>query len=135
MSRIVLVDPQDNNEKYWWLAIVVDPLDYKVFFSEMGEAIDVHDSLVCYFEDGSYSSVSESEIKELKVDCEPFINWINEKEFCSLRAYKNYKKFVNEGKIPSKFKWLKKKKMEKESEGVFKKKVWKEKAEQVFKNV
>jgi hypothetical protein len=66
MTRIVFVDPQDIGERHWWPAVVVDPLDYSVFFKEMGEAIDIENEfLVCYFEDASYSSVKKEEIIDM----------------------------------------------------------------------
>lgn len=130
MPRIVFVDPQDPLEPFWWLAMIVDPCDHKLFFSIMGEEIPVTDHLVCYFDDGSYSSVAETELMEFRVDGEPFTTWMDDKTFRTSRAVRNVLRYVNEQRVPVKFKWMK----HKMSEGVFKKKVWKEKAELKFKN-
>ncbi|EJW02885.1 hypothetical protein EDEG_02709 [Edhazardia aedis USNM 41457] len=60
---IVFVDPQDVNEKHWWVAIIVDPTEHERFFDEMGERIDLGDDhLVCFFDDASYGRVKKEEV-------------------------------------------------------------------------
>ncbi|KAM0678070.1 hypothetical protein BDAP_001325 [Binucleata daphniae] len=180
MSKIILVDPQDSNEKYWWIGIVVDPLDYELFFSEMvgkvknesnsrndskknisnksskneddesnesnknndslsnsknsinsiNMTVDEKNYLVCYFEDGSYSTVNKKEVIELNYNSKPFTDWLKEKGFKNSKAVKNLYKYLND-KIPAKFKWLKKKRKI-NGEGAFKKKVWKKRADKLF---
>lgn len=160
MSKIILVDPQDKAERFWWIGIVVDKDDYKLFYSEMGgdfadldenlknnvqkhsvpqnalnqstlEPCAEHESmLVCYFEDGSFSFVNKNEIMELKMDEPPFTEWIKDKSFKNSRAVKNLYKFLDD-KIPAKFKWLKKKR-KMNGDGVFKKKMLQRKADQSF---
>lgn len=133
--EIVFVDPQDPSEPFWWPAIIVTPPEYDHFFKLMGEPIDVHDSiLVCYFEDASYSVASASEIKRYKADDPFFIRYFESKEFLKTKGAKMFLKYVNENKIPSKFKWLKsKRKYVRKSEGCWKKKYWVERARESMK--
>lgn len=140
MSQIIFVDPQDPLEKYWWSAITVPPSDYDHFFNEMGETITIEkDSvLVCYFEDASYSSVKKEDILVYDENDSKVSTMLLDKKFAKCRAIKSMLNYINEGKIPTKFKWLKKGKRKyrkkNQSEGVFKKKVWLERASKVFKD-
>ncbi|XP_029166584.1 uncharacterized protein LOC114937325 [Nylanderia fulva] len=110
MERVVFVDPQEQNEKYWWIALIVKEEDYDLFFKEMGERIPLDkEFLVCYFEDGSYSCVGESEIKSFDFNSEPYVLWSSDKIFLRDKSYKLATSYLLDGKIPPKFKWLKRK--------------------------
>lgn len=133
--NIVFVDPQDPNEKFWWPAIVVNDHELDHFFSEMGEPIPTNnDILVCYFEDASYSAVKTTEITPFTRDKEPFVSYLKNKAFLKTRGAKNMLSYIDENKIPGKFKWLKKKKKRKCSEGGIRKKIIFERAVKEFKD-
>lgn len=133
--EIVFVDPQDPNEPFWWPAIIVSPQEYDHFFKQMGEPIEVFGNvLVCYFEDASYSAVSESEVKKFVREDPFFVKYFGSKAFMKTKGAKIFRKYIEEGKVPSKFKWLKnKRKYVRKSEGCFKKKYWVERARQNLK--
>lgn len=134
-TEIVFVDPQEPSEQFWWPGIIVPPHDYDHFFKQMGDPIDVQDSiLVCYFEDASYSAVNSTEIKPFSPEDPFFIDYFKSKEFMKTKGAKILLKYLEENKIPNKFKWLRnKRKYVRKSEGCFKKKYWVEKARENMK--
>lgn len=133
---IVFVDPQDPCEEFWWPAVVVNPAEREHFFSEMGEPIAINnDILVCYFEDASYSAVKNSEITPFARDAEPFVSYLSNKTFLKTKGAKNMLSFIDEGKVPSKFKWLKKRRRRVSAEGGVRKKIILERALKEFKDV
>lgn len=142
MAQIVFVDPQDKKEKFWWPGIIVDQEEYDSFFKEMGEPVTIENDcvLVCYFEDASYSSVKKDDIKMYDHNDPDIIQWMEDKKYKKTRAIKAMLAFLDDNKIPTKFKWLKREKRKYKrrknlSEGVFKKKVWMERANNTFKDV
>ncbi len=61
MNRVVFVDPDDPNCKYWWVAMVllsnkvVPSEEHSLFFkiNKTTQQLKPDEILVCYFEDGS----------------------------------------------------------------------------------
>lgn len=77
----------------------------------MGADIDPNDltlgkHLVCYFEDGSYSIVSELELLPFCPSEQPYLSYLDYPDFLHDRAVMLANRYWEYGRIPETFKWL-----------------------------
>lgn len=77
----------------------------------MGADIDSNDltmgkHLVCYFEDGSYSIVSELELLPFCPSEQPYLSYLDYSDFLHDKAVMLANRYWEYGNIPETFKWL-----------------------------
>lgn len=77
----------------------------------MGADIDPNDitigkHLVCYFEDGSYSIVSELELLPFCPSEQPYLSYLDYPAFLNDKAVKLANRYWEYGHVPETFKWL-----------------------------
>ncbi|KAI9011739.1 hypothetical protein DFJ74DRAFT_684471 [Hyaloraphidium curvatum] len=104
--RVVFVDPGNDKALFWWPAIIVPPaeIDDKMPRVQEGQI------LVKYFEDGSFShALTPKEDSFLVFDPaqEPYTYWAEKfgDKFLDHQAVKKARQFLEDGRLPAKFKW------------------------------
>jgi hypothetical protein len=89
---------------------VVPEDEYEVFRETMDsdiKSIASDESLVCYFEDGSFSVVPKTALVPFCPDHEPYVSYAKKvKRFFNDAAIIKATAYWNSGEIPSTFKWL-----------------------------
>ncbi|CAG8801479.1 2847_t:CDS:2, partial [Racocetra fulgida] len=91
--KVVFVDPDDPDAPHWWPAL----------YPGEGE------SLVCYFEDGSYSIVPEKDQKPFDPKIEPYTTYMegpNSEAFQKDKAVTLATLYFEKGVVPPVFKWI-----------------------------
>jgi hypothetical protein len=108
---MVFVDPEDENLSYWWPALLVPKEELHIFVEAMGADVTINDltpgkHLVCYFEDGSYSVVSEVELLPFCPSEQPYLSYLDSPSFLEDKAVMLANRYWEYGSIPETFKWL-----------------------------
>ncbi|KAJ3119103.1 hypothetical protein HDU96_000018 [Phlyctochytrium bullatum] len=110
--RVVFVDPDDAEAPWWWPALVVLPSEFEKFRrsvdSDVAEPKD-GEYLVCYFEDGSYSVIPESDAVPFNPQLPPYTIYVSGKDgsrFKSDNAVKLATQYWTTGVPPPAFAWL-----------------------------
>ena len=84
--------------------------EYEIFRETMDsdiKSISSDESLVCYFEDGSFSVVPKTALVPFCPDHEPYVSYAKKvKRFFNDAAIIKATAYWNSGEIPSTFKWL-----------------------------
>jgi len=114
--RVVFVNPDDDHYLYWWPALVVPEIEYNLFKQSYDDSNnfkipDENEILVCYFEDGSFSVIPESDSVPFSLNSTPYTKYISDPNistaFKNDNAVKLAKLYLETGEIPSTFFWLK----------------------------
>ncbi|KAI8922852.1 hypothetical protein BC831DRAFT_514730 [Entophlyctis helioformis] len=109
---LVFVDPDDAHAPYWWPAMVVPPHELELFRRSVESDVDQPgpgQCLVCYFEDGSFSVVAESDTLPLCPFQAPYTSYVAGP---SADAFRKDKAVVlatlywETGSFPPYFSWL-----------------------------
>ncbi|PVU93820.1 hypothetical protein BB560_005560 [Smittium megazygosporum] len=105
--QVVLVDPLDSTEKYWWPAMTV-PKD-EVEQDMISESLSENECIVRYFEDNKYSVVAFSDLVILDPKSEFFISFKNklQSEFLEDKGVDAALKYLNFAVLPEGFIWRK----------------------------
>ncbi|KAJ3013987.1 UNVERIFIED_CONTAM: hypothetical protein HDU68_000463 [Siphonaria sp. JEL0065] len=110
--EVVFVDPDDAEAPWWWPAIVVPPNEFQEFRKSYNLEIDEPkegEYLVCYFEDGSFSTIPIAAAMPFNPRSHPYTSYLhgayanNFKRDNAVRLATDY--FEN-GAIPPSFSWL-----------------------------
>ncbi|EGF77604.1 expressed protein [Batrachochytrium dendrobatidis JAM81] len=109
---LVFVDPDDSDTPYWWPAMVVPHSEYSLFKQTMGPDVELPGEgqlLVCYFEDGSFSVVSETDTLPFGPASPPYTSYLagsSAAEFRKDKAVLLATDYWHSGTVPSFFTWL-----------------------------
>ncbi|KAI9003560.1 hypothetical protein BC832DRAFT_82564 [Gaertneriomyces semiglobifer] len=110
--QLVFVDPDDSDSPWWWPAMIVPKSEYDIFKDSVnGEVKDPADGecVVVYFEDGSYNTIPESDIRTFCPYEAPYTTYAegpNAKAFCADKAVILATAYWEEGRFPPMFGWL-----------------------------
>jgi hypothetical protein len=110
--RVVFVDPDDPQALYWWPAMVVPPQDFRSFRKMLAQDItepQENEFLVCYFEDGSFSTVGASECVPFCPTDPPYSRYLrgpHRKAFISDQAIKYATLYWDQHIVPLSFTWV-----------------------------
>ncbi|TPX65419.1 hypothetical protein SpCBS45565_g05201 [Spizellomyces sp. 'palustris'] len=110
--QIVFVDPDDAMSPWWWPAMVVPKQEFQIFKKSVnGEVKDPKEGecVVVYFEDASYNTIRESELKPFCPSQPPYTTYMNGpngKAFRSDKAVILATLYWERGTIPPAFSWL-----------------------------
>ncbi|KAJ3100530.1 hypothetical protein HDU97_002166 [Phlyctochytrium planicorne] len=110
--RVVFVDPDDANAPWWWPALVVPPAEFETFRKYVGNEITEPkdgEYLVCYFEDGSFSVIPESDAVPFSPLIPPYTLYVagaDGQDFKSDNAVKLATQYWETGIPPPSFVWL-----------------------------
>ncbi|KAJ3045232.1 hypothetical protein HDV00_011104 [Rhizophlyctis rosea] len=111
--KLVFVDPDDVNAPWWWPGMVVQKDDLPIFKRHVGEEgfkdPKAGEFVVCYFEDGSYSTVPETAARPLCPHLAPYTDYSNgphRDAFVSDKAVVLATRYYERGDIPESFSWL-----------------------------
>ncbi|CAG8601917.1 16578_t:CDS:2 [Cetraspora pellucida] len=110
--KVVFVDPDDPDAPHWWPALVVPRKEIEIFKQKMDNDVQYPsdgESLVCYFEDGSYSIVPEKDQKPFDPKIEPYITYMegpNSEAFQRDKAVTLATLYFEKGVVPPVFKWI-----------------------------
>jgi hypothetical protein len=114
--KVVFVNPDDDHCLYWWPAIVVPETEYNLFKQSYDNSNNFkipneNEILVCYFEDGSFSVIPESDSVPFNPTTAPYTKYLNDPNisfaFKNDKAVKLAKLYLETGELPSSFLWLK----------------------------
>jgi len=114
--KVVFVNPDDDHYLYWWPALVVPEIEYNLFKQSYDDSNNFkipneNEILVCYFEDGSFSVIPESDSVPFSLTSSPYTKYISDPNistaFKNDNAVKLAKLYLETGEIPSTFLWLK----------------------------
>jgi len=114
--RVVFVNPDDDHYLYWWPALVVPEIEYNLFKQSYDDSNNFKipnedEILVCYFEDGSFSVIPESDSVPFSLNTTPYTKYLSDPNistaFKNDKAVKLAKLYLETGEIPSTFLWLK----------------------------
>ncbi|CAG8576721.1 7827_t:CDS:2, partial [Scutellospora calospora] len=110
--KVVFVDPDDAEAPHWWPALVVPRKEIEIFKQKMDSDVQYPsdgESLVCYFEDGSYSIVPEKDQKPFDPKVEPYTTYMegpNSEAFQKDKAVTLATLYFEKGMVPPVFKWI-----------------------------
>ncbi|CAG8481744.1 11656_t:CDS:2 [Acaulospora morrowiae] len=110
--KVVFVDPDDPEAPHWWPALVVPLREIEIFKQKMDSDVQYPregENLVCYFEDGSYSIVSEKDQLPFDPNSEPYTTYMegpNVSIFQRDKAVTLATLYFEKGAVPPSFKWL-----------------------------
>ncbi|KAF0492643.1 hypothetical protein F8M41_021575 [Gigaspora margarita] len=110
--KVVFVDPDDPDAPHWWPALVVPRKEIEIFKQKMDNDVQYPsdgESLVCYFEDGSYSIVPEKDQKPFDPKIEPYTTYMegpNSEAFQKDKAVTLATLYFEKGVVPPVFKWI-----------------------------
>ncbi|ORX96661.1 hypothetical protein K493DRAFT_336818 [Basidiobolus meristosporus CBS 931.73] len=110
--KVVFVDPDDLNAPYWWPAMIVPEREIEAFKQTMENDIQEPgkgEHLVCYFEDGSFSIVPETEIAPFSPVLPPYTNYlrgVNADAFLNDKAVMLATLYWETGIVPPTFTWV-----------------------------
>ncbi|ORX48107.1 hypothetical protein BCR36DRAFT_294191 [Piromyces finnis] len=114
--KVVFVNPEDDGCLYWWPAIVVPEIEYNLFKQSYDDSNNFkipneNEILVCYFEDGSFSVINETDSLPFSLNTSPYTKYLADpnisQAFKNDKAVKLAKLYLETGEIPSTFLWLK----------------------------
>ncbi|KAJ3351290.1 hypothetical protein HDU83_009017 [Entophlyctis luteolus] len=111
-NSIVFVDPDDSRAPWWWPAIVVTPKEFQEYRKTVDIEVDEPkdgEYLVCYFEDGSFSIIPESDAMPFNPTLPPYTTYLNGSEgyrFKRDNAVRLATDFWEKGIPPPTFGWL-----------------------------
>jgi len=114
--KVVFVNPDDDHYLYWWPALVVPEIEYNLFKQSYDDSNNFkipneNEILVCYFEDGSFSVIPESDSVPFSPNIPPYTKYLADpnisQAFKNDKAVKLAKLYLETGEIPSTFLWLK----------------------------
>ncbi|KAH6560441.1 hypothetical protein BASA61_008811 [Batrachochytrium salamandrivorans] len=109
---LVFVDPDDAHTPYWWPAMVVPHSEYSLFKRTMGPNVElpgVGQLLVCYFEDASFSVVSEADTLPFGPSLPPYTSYLAGPSAARFRKDKAVLLATDHwqtGRVPPFFTWL-----------------------------
>ncbi|KAJ1656301.1 hypothetical protein IWQ61_004099 [Dispira simplex] len=110
--RLVFVDPDDSEAPYWWPAMVVANTDLDLFFQRVNSTLEPPkpgEHLVCYFEDGSYSVVPETDTRPFDPHYSPYTEYLqgpNSHAFKYDRAVQLATLYFEFAQAPDTFLWI-----------------------------
>ncbi|CAG8708969.1 12806_t:CDS:2, partial [Dentiscutata heterogama] len=110
--KVVFVDPDDPDAPHWWPALVVPRKEIEIFKQKMDNDVQYPgdgESLVCYFEDGSFSIVPEKDQKPFDPKIEPYTTYMegpNSEAFQKDKAVTLATLYFEKGLVPPVFKWI-----------------------------
>ncbi|KAI8837526.1 hypothetical protein BC829DRAFT_455428 [Chytridium lagenaria] len=111
-GRVVFVDPDDDDAPWWWPALVVPPSEFEKFKksvdSDVTEPKD-GEYLVCYFEDGSFSIIPETDavpFNPLRPPYTLYVSGPDGPQFKADNAVRLATQFWDTGIPPPSFRWL-----------------------------
>ncbi|KAI8899363.1 hypothetical protein BC833DRAFT_585930 [Globomyces pollinis-pini] len=108
--KLVFVDPDDVNATHWWPAMVVPQKEWSLFNKTTGgkQVFPKHgELLVSYFEDGSFSIVSEKDTKPFSPLAAPYTDYLKiGNNFCKDKGVLLATLYWQTGKTPHYFQWL-----------------------------
>ncbi|KAJ3081718.1 hypothetical protein HK102_002174, partial [Quaeritorhiza haematococci] len=122
--KVVFVDPDDVDAPWWWPAMVVPKKEIPLFRQTVdGDVQEPADGeyLVCYFEDGSFSIVPESDALPFCPWQPPYTTYVTGPSGPQFRVDKAVilaTWYWETGNVPSSFVWLKGQALEDRSEPV-----------------
>jgi len=111
--KIVFVDPDDDNANFFWPAMVIPHKEIKEFQNASGADVDIpgeNEYLVAYFEDGSFSVVSEDDVIPFCPYEPPYTSYVsgqNSHKFCSDKGVILATAYWQKSIVPPSFTWLK----------------------------
>ncbi|KAJ3272731.1 hypothetical protein HDV01_005258 [Terramyces sp. JEL0728] len=109
-KKLVFVDPDDSKATYWWPAMVVPEGEWSLFQKSQGVRVPIPkegELLVCYFEDGSFSVVSEKDTLPFSPFTEPYTKYVSVgNRFCKDKGVVLATVYWQTGHAPSYFSWL-----------------------------
>ncbi|KAJ1970249.1 hypothetical protein IWQ62_000076 [Dispira parvispora] len=110
--RLVFVDPDDSEAPYWWPAMVVANADLDLFYQRVNSTLEPpkpNEHLVCYFEDGSYSVVPETDTRPFDPHRSPYTEYLqgpNSHAFKYDRAVQLATLYFEFAQAPGTFLWI-----------------------------
>ncbi|CAB4419933.1 unnamed protein product [Rhizophagus irregularis] len=110
--KVVFVDPDDPDAPHWWPALVVPFKEIEIFKQRMDYDVQYPaggENVVCYFEDGSFSIVSEKDQLPFDPKGQPYTTYMegpNASIFQKDKAVALATLYYEKGVIPQSFKWL-----------------------------
>ncbi|GBC03832.1 hypothetical protein RclHR1_05350006 [Rhizophagus clarus] len=110
--KVVFVDPDDPKAPHWWPALVVPLKEIEIFKQRMDCDVQYPaegENVVCYFEDGSFSNVSEKDQLPFDPKGPPYTTYMegpNASIFQRDKAVALATQYYEKGVIPQSFKWL-----------------------------
>ncbi|KAJ3043177.1 hypothetical protein HK097_001810, partial [Rhizophlyctis rosea] len=111
--KLVFVDPDEPAAKWWWPGMVISKEDLPFFKRHIGEESfkdpQKGEFIVCYFEDGSYSNITESAARPLCPHLPPYTDYMSGEDrdrFLGDKAVIAATRYWETGEIPPTFTWL-----------------------------
>ncbi|KAJ3292717.1 hypothetical protein HDU79_001111 [Rhizoclosmatium sp. JEL0117] len=110
--KVVFVDPDDVNAPWWWPAIVVPQKEFQEFRKTVNIEIDEPkegEYLVCYFEDGSFSTIPTTAATAFHPRQHPYTAYLNGSygsNFKRDNAVRLATDYFENGVVPPSFAWL-----------------------------
>jgi hypothetical protein len=90
---------------------VVPSSDYQQFQKQKITIPKQDQLLICYFEDGSFSTVEEKDTKPFQLDQEPYLTYVENPEFINDKGAILALDYLQNGEVPKHFDWLYKRKV------------------------
>ncbi|ORX96736.1 hypothetical protein K493DRAFT_314372 [Basidiobolus meristosporus CBS 931.73] len=110
--KVVFVDPDEPTAPYWWPAMIVPEREIEAFKQTMENDIQEPkkgEHLVCYFEDGSFSIVPETEAVSFSPVLPPYTDYLrgaNADAFLKDKAVMLATLYWETGIVPPTFTWV-----------------------------
>ncbi|KAJ3073732.1 hypothetical protein HDU98_000795 [Podochytrium sp. JEL0797] len=112
LHEVVFVDPDEPDAPWWWPAIVVPQKELSEFRKSVNLEIkdpEVGEYLVCYFEDGSFSTIPKDDAMPFHPQRHPYTTYLQSPDGPKFRldnAVSLATDYFENGVVPPSFLWL-----------------------------